>query len=239
MKTLSLALALVMVVPAFSQKKDKPDAFDADGCNYGYLGVKECAKMKKQDEDFQKKLDEDIYPRDIFRVVNDQSGDKPVRGWVLDWKLTEEFDGSVDSVEYLITATKGSEKRYFWVRKESGVEPKTGQSLSSTRVKQLDSPRESPYETTEMRIGLWAVHLEAVYIPGKKTDDGYCVLRPLSGLAEGISPMTQDRCQHGGGWIPQVKDKDGKWINGPLDDYGPMVPWKDLPEEVKRSWADR
>lgn len=226
-----IAVLLLAATPLLGEKK-KPDVFDKDGCNVTYLGAAECARMKKHSEDFQKDLDKDIWPRDIFRCHDHKDCDNPIRGWSLTFESGMEFDGSIDSYDGIFTATKGIQKRYFWVMWKGGVEPKTGQSLDEFRVKQLNSPKESPYETDEMRTGLWSADREVVYMPGKTPKDGFCVSRPLSWLPEGIFPMTMDTCRHGAGWIPQILNKEGKYVNGPPDDHGVLKPWKELPPET-------
>jgi hypothetical protein len=222
-------IALIMFMFLSGGQKKSQDHFDKNGCNTTMLGIKGCADLKKQDADFARMLDKHLYPRDLFHCNRNETCSKPIRGWALSFQDLVIFEGSVDMESYLVTAKKGTERQYFWMELKGGLDPETGQSLSSVRVKELRSLDESPYETDEMREGLWARDRSMVWMSGSKDDldRGWCIRDPQSYLPTGEYPYTKEQCA-------SIKESETSYTIDEKGNQSPpvkgkrveLVPWK-------------
>lgn len=222
-------LLILCFATGLSVGQTKPqDHFDEYGCNTTFVGVKACADEHKELEEFQRKLDLYLHPRDLFRCDRLNTCDKPIRGWSLSFKSLMIVDGSLDIQTYLVTGTKGKEKQYFWMEFEGGVDPSTDQSLSSVRVKKLQSPGESPYETDEMRIGLWAPDRSIVWMPGSKDDPnhGSCISYPLTNVGMSEFPVTKEECAARKEKEVTYTAINGKFSHPVRGKRVQLVPWK-------------
>lgn len=170
---------------------------------------------------------DEIFVRDIFHCLRTDTCYSPIHGWVLKYGGPGyDWAGSVDISEFVFTASKGTDKRYFWVHIETGVEEKTGQSVDMIRVRQLESPDQSPYNSDLQRHALWSDDHSLAWLDGKY--GGTCIEHPLSNLPESSWPVTQDGCLAEHNAIRESDDGE-TWHNiAPILE---LKQWKDTPQE--------
>lgn len=115
-----------------------------------------CQTQETKDQtpvDWKAAIDAEIYPRDIFAYFRAREHD--LRGWKLAVQEQIVYAGSLDWETCIVTATKGTLVRYFWVYRASGVDPENEQSVDEIRVKQLDTPDEDPKRNRYSEKGEW------------------------------------------------------------------------------------
>lgn len=99
---------------------------------------------------------QEITIRDLYVCVEKHACESAFKGWKLSFETIFEYDGALDEIEWVITARKDGQTRYFHVSEKIGYERKTGQSVHETRLKEVKTPEEDWSHNFDWDEGEWS-----------------------------------------------------------------------------------